>query len=768
MDEDEPAKALFCAGLDCFDAGDYAAAEARFREALALAPERPSILANLAGAVLSQGRPDEALALAESALMLDADSATALATAATAGAALGRLEPALAAFDRLVTLSPDDIEVWAGRGDVLAGLARWPAALASYDQALAVDPSYAAALASRGNVLKQLGRLEEALASYDRALALQPDTVAVLSNRGVVLHELRRSDEALASFDRALALVPDHVDALANRAVVLMRLRQFDEALAGLDGALARRPDYPEALSNRAIVLVEMKRLPEALVSVDRALALRPHYGQALHNRGIVLQKLGRLEEALASFERALAVQPDLPYAFSSAAECVLDLGDWDRLPEFARGIEEHVRGRKSTVLPFLMLGYSGDPALQQRCAETYAEREFPPRAALWRSDRYTHDRIRVAYISADFRQHPLSQLTAELYELHDRGRFEVIGISLGADDGSRLRARLVAAFDRFHDVRTVPDGDVAALLADMRVDIAVDLTGYTDGGRPGILVSRPAPVQVSYMGFPATMGAPFLDYIIADPIVAPHTEQANFSERIVQLPETYWICDSKRVIVWDTPSRTESGLPEEGFVFCCFNNAWKITPEIFDVWARLLHAVEGSVLWLLQGNPAHDRNLRRRAERLGLDPARVIFAPRQPPQAHFARQRLADLFLDTLPYNAHTTASDALSAGLPVVTCQGRAFASRVASSILKAAGLPEMVTTSLAEYETLARDLALDPGRLGAIKARLAANRATAPLFDSRRFTRHLEAAYIIMWERARRGEPPESFSVSPIDAP
>lgn len=767
MDDVERAKAVFFAGLDCFDGKDYAGAEARFREALALVPGRPSVLANLATAVLRQGRPDEALRCAEQALAADAANATALAAAATATRALGRPEAALAFFDRLL---PDaDAAIWAERGDVLAALARWSEALASYDRALALAPDQPVVLANRGNVLRQLGRADDALASYDRALAVSPDLVAALSSRGLVRQEAGRLEEALADCERALALSPDDPDVLANSAVALRRLRRYDAALARLDRALVLRPDYPEALNSRGVVLDQLRRPEEALASFDRALAQRPDFVDALYNRGMALKHLKRLDEALASFEQVRALRPDHPHALNGTAGCVQHLAAWDRLPEIARAVEEHVRDKTSIIDPFTFLGYSGDPALQRRCATTYAEHEVPVTPpALWRGERWRNPRIRVAYLSADFHNHATSHLMAELFELHDKSRFEIIGVSYGRDDTGPMRQRLVAAFDQFHDVRQRTDAAVAAFLHDLKVDVAVDLKGYTEDARPAILAHRPAPIQVSYLGYPGTMGADFIDYVLADEVTAPFSSQPLFSERIVHLPGSYQVNDSRRLIAEATPSRADCGLPDAGFVFCCFNNRWKITPDIFAVWAELVQAVPGSVLWLLHGNDGHARNLRRHAAGLGLDPARLVFAPRQPLDAHLARHRRADLFLDTLPYNAHTTTSDALWAGLPVVTCRGTAFAGRVAASLLGAVGLPELVTETLADYRALALALARDPDRLAAVRAKLARNRETAPLFDARRFARHLEAAYTTMWERWQRGEPPAAFVVPPLAAP
>jgi predicted O-linked N-acetylglucosamine transferase (SPINDLY family) len=324
------------------------------------------------------------------------------------------------------------------------------------------------------------------------------------------------------------------------------------------------------------------------------------------------------------------------------------------------------------------------------------------------------------------------------------------------------MRKRLVAAFDEFHDVRRNNDKEVAKLLNDRQVDIAVDLAGYTQDSRPGILAHRPAPIQVNYLGFPATMGADFIDYIIADAMVLPVEHQPYYTEKVVYLPDCYQVNDTKRKIAERTPTRKEMGLPEQAFVFCSFNNNWKITPDVFDIWMRLLHQIEGSVLWLLGTNEGAVRNLRKEAQRRGIDPLRLVFARWLPPAEHLARHRLADLFLDTLPYNAHTTASDALWVGLPVLTCRGEAFAGRVAASLLQAVGTPELIASNLEDYQTLALKLARDPALLAEIRAKLVGNRNTHSLFNTERFARHIEAAYMTMWETWQRGEAPKSFSV------
>ena len=646
---------------------------------------------------------------------------------------------------------------------VQSRLGKKDTALASYDRALALRPDSAEVLFNRSSTLFALKRFAEALASYDRALKVRPDYAEALCNRGLTLHELKRFAEALVSYDRALKVRPDYADALSNRGVTLHELKRFDEALASYDRARMLRPDSAETLSNRGNTLKELKWFEEALASYNSALALRPDYADALSNRGAALRELKRFEEALASYDRALEVKPDHARAFNGIADCVNRLCDWGRKRDVADEVIANISGRKSIISPFTLLGYSGDPLVQLQCARNYVADKVPSLSpTLWPGATWHHDKVRIAYLSADFHQHATAYLMAELFERHDRSRFEIIGVSFGVDDKSEMRKRLVAAFDQFCDVRSKSDEEVVQLLGALEVDIAIDLKGYTQDFRLGIFAYRPAPVQVSYLGFPGTMGAEFIDYIIADKTVAPFEHQSFYTEKIVHLPDCYQVNDTKRRIAERTPTRQEVGLSEQGFVFCCFNNNWKITPDVFSVWMRLLHAVEGSMLWLLSDNTSAERNLRMEAQARGIDAARLVFANRLPLEDHLARYRLADLFLDTLPCNAHTTASDALWTGLPVVTWLGESFAGRVAASLLNAIGLPELVTHSIEDYEALALRLAKDPALLEGYRNQLAKNRLTHPLFDADRFRRHIEAAYLQIWETWQRGEQPKGFAV------
>ncbi|MEA2905693.1 MAG: protein O-GlcNAc transferase [Alphaproteobacteria bacterium] len=676
----------------------------------------------------------------------------------------GRIDEAERLYRQILKAQPDQFDAQHLLGVIRHQQGRNDEALALLEAALRVNPHSPRALSNHGLVLYVLRRFEDALASLDRSLSLNPDFVEAHNNRGNVLLRLKRFDEALASFERALALAPGFVEAHNNRGNSLQGLKRHEEALASYDRALALRPNYPDALYNRGSALKALDRQAEALASLERAHALRPDHAETLFVRGDALNDLKRYEEAIASYEKAIALRPDHPYAYSGIAESALAICDWTRTAELKRRLETQVAEQTAIVNPFTLLRLSDGPSLHLRCARAFlADKLGGPRAAAWSGKAGSHGKIRIAYLSADFHRHATAHLIAELIELHDRARFEVHGVAFDRDDGSAVRQRLVKAFDRFHDVRTRSDRDIASRMRELEIDIAVDLKGYTKDSRPDIFAWRAAPIQASYLGYPGTMGAAFIDYIIADAVVAPFEHAPFYHEKIVQLPDCYQVNDSKREIAPRAPARAGAGLPERGFVFCCFNNNYKITAPVFDIWMRLLKQVPGSVLWLLRENDAAERNLHREAQARGVDPARLVFAPRLTLGEHLARHRLADLFLDTLPYNAHTTASDALWAGLPVVTCQGEAFAARVAASLLRAVGLPELVTRNAADYEALALRLAADAAALGEFRARLAANRTTRPLFDCDRFRRHIEAAYATMWETRQRGDPPRSFAVA-----
>ena len=731
--------------------GNLADAERLYLQLMTAAP-RESAAPHLLGVVRAQqGRNAEALALIGKALEIRPDAPEMLSNYGNVLKSQGRFAEALASYDRALAVKPDYVAAIAKRGQVLRDLGRLDEALAATDKALTFHPGHPEALSIRGVVLSDLGRHDEALASYDRALAVARDFPDVWNNRALTLKEMKRLAEALASVERALVLHPAFAEAHNNRGVILFELRRMGEALTSYGQALSFNPDYAEALNNRAVTLWSLKRFAESLADCDAALAVRPGFADGLFNRGNALLESGKPQEALECYEQALVADPDHPHALSGLANAAMTVGDWARTSKLAGVLKADVLAGKSVIQPFVLMGYWDDNELHLRCSQNYVRQTGPgPLPALWKGEKYSHDKIRIAYLSADFHQHVTAALTVEMFEKHDHNRFETYAVSFGPEDGSAMRQRLIGAFDRFHDARLQTDREVANLLKQWEIDIAVDLGGHTSGARPWVLAHRPAPVQVKYMGYPGTSGSNFIDAIIADRMVVPPDQDQFFSEKIAALPDTLWVTDTQCEVL-SAPSRAEAGLPEHGFVFCCFNHNWKITAPLFDIWMRLLDQVDGSVLWLLQGNETIRANLKREAQARGIDPERVIFAGRTTPELHLARQQLADLFLDTLPYNAHTTASDALWAGLPVVTTPGNSFPARVAASILQVADVPELIADDLAAYEVLALKLATDAKTLADIRSKLAQNRATCALFDTTRFTRNLEAAYAQLLARA-----------------
>jgi len=672
-------------------------------------------------------------------------------------------ERLFAAAAKLASATP---EFHYHHGCALQQLGRHEDALACFARALAAKPDHIEARNNRGVVLLAMKRHAEALTCFDRVLAQRPDLGVVHNNRAAALLGLGRYPEALAAGDAAVKGDSRSAEAWYNRGAAFTQLKRNHEALEDFDRALAIRPDYPEALNYRGIALASLDRDEEALASYGKALRLKPGDADILYNRANSLSKLGRFEEATADCEQVLKHDPDHYPAINILIHATLPCCDWRFIEEEKRQIVRGLAQGKQVVSPFDIKTILDSPELQSHCARLWMEYACPPSAnLLWSGERYAHERIRLAYLSTDFRIHAVASLMAGVFEHHDKTRFETTAISFSADDKSEIRTRIVSAFDYFIDAETRSDAEIATLMRRMEIDVAIDLNGYTKDSRTGILARRPAPVQVNYLGYPGTMSAPCMDYILADRLVIPEPQHVHYAEKVVYLPDAYQPNDGGKTIAELAPSRADAGLPQHGFVFCCFNNTYKIVPEIFDCWMRILRATEGSVLWLLDDNAAAVRNLKREAEARGVSSSRLIFAPRIPEDRHLARHRLADLFLDTLPYNAHTTASDALRMGLPLVTCMGEAFAGRVAASLLEVIGASELVTHSLADYEALILRLARDPQALAAIRTKLAKARTSSPLFDTERFTRHLESAYFTMWERCQRGLPPASFSVERI---
>jgi predicted O-linked N-acetylglucosamine transferase (SPINDLY family) len=556
--------------------------------------------------------------------------------------------------------------------------------------------------------------------------------------------------------------------ALNEAAVELLRRRDLAGAERLLRRAIAANPAYAPACNSLGMALCDQRRLDEGAAFFRRALELDPGYVLARANLANALVVGNRLEEAVSHYAEVLRQDPENALARAGRFKPLLDLCDWDAAAAEVAFLADRWRRNPadpvlSRVTPFSSLLAPFPPEMRLDIARRHSDRitdRVRHEAPLRRPARREDAKLRIGYASGTFSNHPGAHLAAGLFERHDRSRFEVVAYSFGADDGSEQRRRLAAAFDRFVDAHAEPYRAVAQRIADDRIDILVDLRGHTDGSRPDVFALRPAPVQVCFLGYPGTTGAGFIDYLVADAIVAPRADWPWFSETIVWMPGSYQVNDSGQRVADAPQSRAESGLPENGFVFCSFNRHYKIERDLFALWMRLLAAVPGSVLWLLAG--AGEGRLRQAAARAGVDPQRVIFAPKLPRPQHLARHRLADLFLDTYCYNGHTTASDALFTGLPVLSCPGPAFASRVGASLLHAVGLPEMVASDFPAYEARALDLARHPERLAAVRAKLAVNRTAMPLFDTGRFARALEGAYARMWAIHRDGGAPRHVAV------
>ena len=665
--------------------------------------------------------------------------------------------------EQALVLRPDTASFHNSLGLVKQAANDFHAACESYRRAIALDSRYADPHLNLGNVLVQLDQVESALQCYQEALRLQPSGLQARYNSATLLLRLGHLDKAIKAFSQVLAADPTALHAWYNRGLARVSLRELPGALADFDQALALEPRYLDALNNRGLVLSEFGLSDEAIACFAEVLATTPEHFEAHNNLGDALLGKQDWRGALASYRRALELRPTHPLLAGTTLHTQSRLCDWTDLTEQLRALHGGLMAGNAMSQPFCLLSMIDSLTLHRLGAASFLRTkvlhkqlpvtEFGPPSG---------GRIRIGYFSSDYSDHVMGQQMAQLYELHDRRSFEIFAISLGPDIRDRMRARLSAAFEHFIDASAMSDREVAALSRELGLDIAVDLNGYTSKARPGIFALGCAPVQVAYLGYPGTTGAPYMDYLIADRVVIPEHSRQHYSEQIVYLPDSFMVNDNTRVRSDRQFTRAELGLPEQGFVFRCYNNSYKILPEVFNCWMRLLQQVPGSVLWLLDENPTATANLKLEARQRGIDPARLVFSGRIEMSEHFARNRVADLFLDTFPYTAHSTACDALWSGLPVLTRMGESFASRVAGSLLTAMGLPELITHSLAEYEARALHLAQHPQELAALRQRLIANRDSGPLFNTKTFARRIEAAYTLMHQRRVDGLPPVHLDI------
>jgi len=750
-------------GTIALQQNDLEQAEILLGKSLKILPKQEQALLSRGIALALLKRPQEAIACYTQTLKLTPDNAEIYNLRGFACQEAKQFQKALADYDKALLLKPDAATIYNNRGNVQQELKCFAEAIVSFDQAIALNADYAEAYFNRGNAQKELLKLDDALASYDSAIAVKADFAQAHNNRGLLLFSLTRFEEALSSFEQALSLSPDYPEALNNRGLALDRLKRYIEALKCFEQAVNLKPDYAEACFNHGDTLVHLKCKPEALASYEKAFTLKPDYAEAYVGHGSVLDELKQYQSALASYDKALALEPDFVYLRGKRLCAKLQICDWQDMADAVQEMTAKIERGEQAYNAFTVMSLTDNLALQRKAAEIWTANKSPAADHLGKISKYpTHDKIRVGYFSMDFRAHAVSLLTAELFEKHDRSRFEIFAFSYGPNTQDQMRLRLEVAFDRFIDVQDLSDLEIAKLARELEIDIAVDLAGHTGDCRTGILALRAAPVQVSYIGYLGTMAAEYMDYMLADTVLIPPANRRHYQEKIVYLP-SYQVNDRQRRIAETVFSRAELGLPETGFVFCCFNNNFKITEATFASWMRILNSVTDSVLFIYAENEFAQKNLQQAAVASGVAADRLVFGKALPMPEYIARYRAADLFLDTQPYNAGTTASDALWAGLPVLACTGQSFASRMAASLLTAIDLPELITSTPAEYELLAIELASNPEKMAAIKAKLQQNRLTTLLFDSQRFTRHIEAAYLQIYQRNQASLPVEDIEIS-----
>ena len=674
----------------------------------------------------------------------------------------GLLEIVSEKANTLAKQYPGAFMIWNILGAANKGLGRVQAAAAAFKKATSLNPTYAEGFSNLGVTLQDQGKLDEALSSFEKALSLRPNYAEAHNNMGITLKAMGKLDEALSSFEKALSLRPNYTEAFNNMGITLKDMRRFNDAIACFKKALSLKPDYAEAFNNMSIVLKDQSKLDEAIKACSTALDIKPTYAEAHGNLGVSLQEQGKLEEAIKAYSKALSFKSDLAEARAQKLYLQAQICDWDELKgELARLVDLGIQGGEAP--PFSFFALEDNPYRQRLRAENFARKRFlktnvnqfvvPDQKA---------KRLRIGYFSADFNEHPVSYLLAKVIETHDRDSFEVYGYAIGKAKDDQLKRRLVKSFDVFREVQSLSDYEVALLAKQDGLDIAIDLMGYTQHSRAGIFSSRAAPVQINYLGFPGTLGADFMDYIIVDENLMPREKQKYYVEKPIYLPHQYMPTDNTRQISSKPITRADEGLPEHGFVFCCFNNNYKISPREFDIWMRLLRSVEGSVLWLRKSNNWSIENFCKEAKKRGIDESRLVFADKLPMDEHLARHKLADVFLDTFAFNAHTTATEALWAGLPVVTKLGEGFAARVSGSLLSAIGLPELITNNEAEYEKLAFELATNPEKLSSLKYQLAINRSSKALFNTELYTKHLEDGYQRAYQLYFEGNKPKAIHV------
>ena len=749
-------------GITLKDLGQLEAAVKSLKDAIEVIPNYVDAHYNLAITFKDLEQLDNAVQSYNRAIEINPNFAQAHNNLGNVFKDLEQSKDAIKSFEKAIEINPAFAHAHNNLGNVYKDLDQLDDAIKSYENAIELNPNFAEAHNNLGSVLKDLEQLDNAIKSYEKAIRLNPNFAEAYNNLGNVFKDLRLLDDAVKNYEKAINIRPKYAQAYNNLGFALMGLARLDEAVACFESAISIKPDYVEAHNYLGNVLDILGKVQAGAKCIEKAIAIDPDFAEAHYSLGNMFRNLKQREKAHLCYERAIAIKPDMAFLFGSLLNNKMNLGIWDDFSNQLEELRSRINNNENVIGPFSLLGLIDDPALQRKASEIFTNYHYPQNHTLSKIDLYPkHKKIRISYFSGDFKIHPVAYLTAELYEVHDRNHFEIHAFSLGPDTKDKLNLRIKAGVDHFHNVQVMSNKEIALLARSLEIDIAVDLGGFSGNSRTKIFAMSAAPIQLSYIGFLGTMSADYYDYLIADPVMIPKENQKYFVEKIVYLP-SFQVNDSTDLPPEITLTRKDVGLPEEGFVFCCFNNTYKFTPTTFDSWARILKSVDGSLLLIYIDNKSAEINLTKEIVQRDVEAERLIFCERLKRQDYLARYRTANLFLDTHPYNAGTTASDALKMGLPILTLKGNSFNSREAASILTSINLPELITNTPEEYEALAIELATSPDKLKAIKDKLADNLSTAPLFDTKLFTKHLESAYTEMYERHHKGLEPDHIYV------
>jgi protein O-GlcNAc transferase len=765
------APSLHHLGLISFKRNELNAAVDSIRQSLAAQPDYHEAWLNLAIILGDANRSKEAIEACRECLDLQPRNAEAHAVLGNLLRVAENDAEAISAYVRALNLKPEQPLVLVRLGELRLKSGDAAAAAEHCKRALELDPT----LEDARNLYRRLSVTSRSVAAILAEAEAQSESSAACAKRcdelAAHLRKERRYADAADLSRRAVSNDPGVGDYHFNLALALEALGYLEAAFASYQAGLALDPDRADVYASVGTLLRRMNMHNGAIQALEYAVELEPNLANAHYDLAITHKLRENYDAAIAAFRRCIECAPDAIVSRLEYINLRRTLCDWDGVDDEERASLEIFRSKSVQISPFQLVSLSATPLDQLRAAKGCVKTIDVSDAVRFtehRSQLGIGQRIRLGFVSCDFFEHATAMLFAEVLEKLDHRRFEIFGYCHSPDDGSAMRKRLLSAFEHFRKIGTMRNREAAEIIYEDAIDVLVDLKGYTRDARTEIFAYRPAPIQVNYLGYPGTMGADFVDYIIADAIVAPMEAREHYSERIVHLPNSYQPNDRQREISDKPVQRSDYGLPDGAFVFCSFNSTYKLNATMFDIWMPLLQKVAGSVLWLLVPNETCADNLRREAAARGVDPSRLVFAERASIATHLARHRLADLFLDALPCNAHTTTSDALWAGLPVLTCLGDTFAGRVAGSLLTAMGLPELVTTNLDDYSRLALELANNKQKLAELRQKLINNRETAPLFDSTRYARNLERSFETMVEIRRAAETPRPFAVVESDVP